>query len=260
MTIQIAITLLISGLMVGFLNTLAAGASVISMTLYLAMGLPIIEAIATNRLTIFLQNFVSTIIFRKQKLLDIRKGLQYAIPVSLGSVIGAQLSVMINPDIIHTMYVTALFMILILIFSKEQVWLKGRAGGEQQLGIKQLILLFIAGFYGGSVYIGLGYFMLSILVMALGLDIIRANATKGFLALITTPFSLVIFMFHEQVHYEYGLVHAIGNIIGASIGARYAQQIGAKSIRYILIILISLSILFALDVVDLKDLLPTINV
>ncbi len=259
MTYTIILTLLLSGFAVGFLNTLAAGASVISMTLFLAMGMPIVEAIATNRLTIFLQNLVSTVIFKKQKLLNIRDGIKYAVPVAIGSVIGAQLSVLINDRIIETLYIAALFVILSLVLIRQQVWLKGRTDGAQQLGVVQVSLLFVAGLYGGSVYIGLGYFMLSILVLSLGLDLVRANATKGFLALITTPFSLVIFMLHDQVHYQYGIVHAIGNIAGAYIAATYANKIGTKTIRYILITLILISILFALKIIDAKDFIPHID-
>lgn len=255
-TLSTVAALLVSGFMVGFLNTLAAGASVISMTLFLAMGLPIVEAIATNRLTILLQNLVSTLIFKKQRLINIRQSLKYAIPVSIGSVIGAQASIWMPEQLIHNLYVAALFAILLLVLLKQEVWLRGRPDGEQPLRAKQWALLFVAGLYGGSVYIGLGYFMLSILVMALGLDLIRANATKGLLALITTPFSLLIFIYHGQVHYAYGFVHALGNILGAYIAAQYATQIGAKKIRYILMALITLSILFAIKIVEAKDLLP----
>ena len=56
MSLVIVLTLLISGLIVGFVNTLSAGGTAISIALYLALGLSPVEANATNRIGVLMQS------------------------------------------------------------------------------------------------------------------------------------------------------------------------------------------------------------
>lgn len=71
-TIETAVALVISGMLVGFVNTMAAGGTIISMTLFMALGLPIVEASGTNRIAVVLQNLVSSFTFRRQNLLNMK--------------------------------------------------------------------------------------------------------------------------------------------------------------------------------------------
>lgn len=246
MEYHIIITLLLSGIAVGFINTLSAGATVISMTVFMALGLPIIEASGTNRIAVVLQNITSSLTFRKQNLLDIRSAAHYAVPIIIGTLIGAQFSMMVSSKIFNTIFAIGLVCMAVLLFIKPQTWLKGSVDGVKKMSVTHFILLIVAGIYGGSVYVGVGYFFIAVFVIGMGYDIIRANALKGFMAFATTPFSLVIYMMHGQVNYTYGLIHAVGNIIGAYFAAKYASRIGTKYIRYLLITLIGVSLTMVL--------------
>ena len=55
--------LLVSGVVVGIINTLGGGGSVITMALYMAMGIPVSVANGTNRIAVVMQNFSATIAF-----------------------------------------------------------------------------------------------------------------------------------------------------------------------------------------------------
>ncbi|MCC7318798.1 MAG: sulfite exporter TauE/SafE family protein, partial [Bacteroidales bacterium] len=67
------IALVVSGTIVGFINTLAGGGTVISLSLFLFLGLPIDVANGTNRIAIVLQNLTSVSMFRRKKVLEFRK-------------------------------------------------------------------------------------------------------------------------------------------------------------------------------------------
>lgn len=246
MEYHIIIILLLSGIAVGFINTLSAGATVISMTVFMALGLPVIEASGTNRIAVVLQNITSSLTFRKQNLLDIRKAAVYAVPIIIGTLIGAQFSMMVSNEIFNTIFAAGLVIMAILLFIKPQTWLKGSSDGIKKMSVVHFVLLIIAGIYGGSVYVGVGYFFIAVFVIGMGYDIIRANALKGFMAFATTPFSLVIYIMHGQVNYTYGLIHAVGNIVGAYFAAKYASRIGTQYIRYLLITLIVVSLVMVL--------------
>ena len=74
MTLEMIILLIVSGIVVGFINTLAGGGAIMSMTVFMALGLPIGVANGTNRIAIVLQNLTSSAVFIKKRLLDIKSG------------------------------------------------------------------------------------------------------------------------------------------------------------------------------------------
>ena len=73
-------TLVLSGVLVGIINTLAGGGAVISMTLFMALGLPIGVANGTNRIAVVLQNFTSSVAFLRKRMLNVKSGIKLSIP------------------------------------------------------------------------------------------------------------------------------------------------------------------------------------
>ena len=93
---------------------------------------------------------------------------------------------------------------------------------------------------------GMGYFLLAVLVLINGYNLVQANAVKNFIVLLYVPFSLFIFIYRGAINYEYGLIHAIGNMIGAYIASRWAINWGANFVRWMAIIFIVLSCVYQL--------------
>jgi uncharacterized membrane protein YfcA len=98
-----------------------------------------------------------------------------------------------------------------------------------------MIIFFFVGIYGGFIQAGVGFFLLSALVLGVGYDLIKANAVKVLIVFSYTAIALGIIMWSGQVNYLYGLVLAVGNSAGAFIASKYAKQIGTKIIRHILL-------------------------
>lgn len=260
-TKEIVVALVISGVIVGFINTLAAGGTVISMTLYMALGMPIIDASGTNRIAVILQNLVGSMTFKRENLLDMKVALRLSVPVVIGVLCGAQFSMYVSNRIFEILFAGGLIIIGLMIILKPSVWLKGREKGIAKFRWYHYLFLFLSGVYGGSVYVGLGYFLITIFVMGLGYDLIKANALKSFMAFATTPFSLIVFIMNGHVNYEWGIIHAMGNIVGSYFAARYSRNIGTSFIRYLLISVILLSLLDVFGVINMKGaLLSLINI
>ena len=60
---KLYIILIISGLIVGFINTLAGGATIISISVFNWLGLPLTIANGTNRVAIIMQTLSSNAVF-----------------------------------------------------------------------------------------------------------------------------------------------------------------------------------------------------
>ena len=69
------ILLLASGIIVGIINTLGGGGSVITMSLFMAMGMPVGVANGTNRIAVVLQNLSATVSFMRKRMVDYRSSL-----------------------------------------------------------------------------------------------------------------------------------------------------------------------------------------
>lgn len=247
------VALIVSGVFVGFINTLAGGGTIISLSLFMFMGLPADIANGTNRIAVILQNMTSVATFRQKKLLDTRKALWLSLPTVIGSVIGAQLSVQIDEATFRKAIAVVMLMMVFFILSKPDKWLKG----QEKLQLKkvspvQMLIFFAIGIYGGFVQVGVGYFLLAGIVLGAGYDLVKANAIKVLIVLLYTIFALAVFVYNDKVNWQFGLVHAVGNIIGAFVASRYAVAWGTNFIRWFIIVIIFVTSADLLRVIDIR--------
>ncbi|MCK5170154.1 MAG: sulfite exporter TauE/SafE family protein [Bacteroidales bacterium] len=225
--------------MVGVINTIAGSGTVITYSLFMMLGLPVNLANGTIRLGVIMQTLASTLNFKRHNALDWKKGFKLALPVVVGSIVGAQIAVEINEAVFEKILAGILLVMLFFIFYKPERWLKNQVQKiHSKPTIIQLILFFFIGLYGGFIHIGVGIFMLSVLVLNAGYDLVKANAIKVMTIFLYSPFALAVFIMNDQVHYGMGLIAAIGNIFGGIVGSKMAISWGNSFVRWVLMIVI----------------------
>ena len=253
------VLLLLSGVLVGIINTLGGGGSVITMSLFMAMGMPISMANGTNRIAVLLQNLSATVAFLRKGMLHIKSGLLLSIPAILGNILGAMVATEVSEAVFKVCLSVVLVVILIyLVLGKDNEQVTGGHG----LKIKwwHYIWFFIIGFYGGYIYIGLGFLILAVTIWTMKLDIVTANVLKGCVIFISTPFALAVFMYKGQVDYDAGLIHGIGNILGAVLASHWAANWGVKFVKWFTLFIIVVSFVDLVGLISLQDLLqPLLN-
>ncbi len=249
--------LILGGILVGFINTLAGGGSIISLSILMyVMGLPANIANGTNRIAVTLQTLVASSNFKKQKVLDWKKGLKLGIPAVLGSLLGAWIAVDIKEEIFEKAMAIIMILMLAFIFYKPQLWLKGKEELiEKKVSPFIMFIFFLIGIYGGFIHVGIGYLLLISIVLGAGYDLVKANAIKVFIVLLYVPFSLAVFIYNKQVNFLYGFVLAIGNIIGALVASRFAIKNGANFVRWVIVVVVILTAANVFGFIDIKELL-----
>ena len=195
--LNITLILVISGVIVGIINTLAGGGSVVSVTMFTALGLPITIANGTNRIAVFLQNLTSTITFLRKGMFNLKHGLLLSIPVIVGNIAGSLVATHIDEDIFQICFSVILVVILLYIIFDSRIKIK--EGHNIDIKPWHYLLFLAIGFYGGYIYIGIGYLILAITLWAMRMDIVTAYAIKGFVIFVSTPFSLAVFMLNVQI-------------------------------------------------------------
>jgi len=176
--------------------------------------------------------------------------------VVIGSIIGAQIATEINEAVFEKILAGILLIMLFFIFYKPERWLKNQVQKIQSKPtLIQLLLFFAIGLYGGFIHIGVGIFMLSVLVLNAGYDLVKANAIKVMIVFLYSPFALAVFIMNDQVHYGMGLIAAIGNIFGGIVGSRMAISWGSNFVRWVLMVVI---VVFSAYLLNIPQLLNSI--
>ncbi len=238
------VIIILAGILAGFINTLSGGGSVISLSLLILLGLPANIANGTNRISIFFQTFSSVSSFTRQKMFTNLKPLWLGIPATIGSIFGALLAVDVNERVIEIAMGIAMVIMVFFLFYKPDKWLKENSAMLQRpLTWWQFGLLFLAGFYGGFIQVGVGYFFLMALVLGIGYDLVKANAVKNLIVFLYAIFALLVFVIKGEVNYLYGLILSAGSVIGALIASWLAVKKGAAFIRAVILLSVILALL-----------------
>jgi uncharacterized protein len=259
MSIPIVIVIILAGILVGFINTLSGGGSVISLSLLILLGLPANIANGTNRISIFFQTFSSVSSFTKQKMFDSMKPVWLGIPATVGSVIGAYIAVDMKEKVIEIAICVAMVIMVFFLFYKPDRWLKENAGLlKGRITWWQVIIFFAVGFYGGFIQVGVGYFLLMALVLGVGYDLVKANAVKNLIVFLYAIFALLVFMIDGKVNYLYGIILSAGSVIGALIASYLAVKKGAGFIRIVIVLSVILTILQVSGLINFTMLLKNL--
>ncbi len=235
--------LVLTGVVVGVINTFAGAGATISITVYSLLGLPLPIANATNRISVVFQTITMSAEFYRQKMLDWRLGLRLAMPTVVGSILGSWLIVYVSSKLFGILLCCVLILLIVLLIYDPTKALKGRIVHSEPRWYHYITLVII-GFYGGVFHIGVGYLFLALFIGGLGYDLMGANALKGFVVLIYTLFAVLVFALNHQIDWTHGLIHSVGNIIGAYFATRYARFIPLKVLRYALLLFITLTIIY----------------
>jgi uncharacterized membrane protein YfcA len=251
--------LIVSGVLVGFINTLAGGGSIVSLSILMFLGLPANIANGTNRIAILGQTLTGVASFKQQKVLDFRKGIILAIPAIIGSLVGAWIAVDINEKVFEiAVAVIMIFMLLFILYKPDKLLYGRKELIEKKTGFYQILIFFLIGVYGGFIHIGVGYFLLAGIVIGAGYDLVKATAIKVLIVLLYTPFTLIIFILDDQINWKYGLVLTIGTFIGAFVASRLAVSKGVNFVRWVIVIVILLTSAHLFGIFDIKNIFSSL--
>ncbi len=252
--------LITAGALVGFINTLAGGGSIISLSVLMMLGLPATVANGTNRIAIAVQNLTAVSSFRQQRVLEVKKGLLLAIPAIVGSVIGAWIAADINELIFERAVAVIMLFMLVFILYKPQRWIKEQSElTTKGITFWQVVIFFLIGIYGGFIQLGVGYFLLAGIVLGAGYELVKANAIKVLIVLLYTPFTIIVFLMNDQINWAYGLVMTIGNVAGAFIASRMAVKKGAAFVRWVIVLVILLTSAHLLGIINIKAIVQSLS-
>lgn len=231
--------LVVVGFVVGFINTIAGGASLISLPVLIFLGLPPAVANGTNRVAIVVQTVMGVLGFKSKGVSTFPFNVYLGISALLGSIIGAYIAVDIEGETFNRILAIIMVLVVLLIAFKPAISLEElneRINGKY-LWVAIAAFFFI-GIYGGFINAGIGFIILLFLHYVNHLSLVRANATKVAVILMYTVAALVVFILNDKVVWKVGLVLSIGNGLGAWVSSRVSVNRGDTFVKRFLIIMV----------------------
>lgn len=242
--------ILISGLVAGFVNALAGGGSFLTLAALEFAGLTPASANGTNRVAVLVQNIAAVAGFRSKGVFDHRMSMGYALPSVFGSILGALVVVQLDERIFHRALAVAMLVMLVTLVFDVEKWIKDKRAGKGPVSPWIVIPVFFAvGFYGGAIQAGVGFFLIAALVAIAGLDLVRTNGMKVFIAGLFTVVALVVFIVQGQVVWLLGAVLSVGNAVGAWVASRMAASRGDRLVKGVLIVMLAVMAVRYLEII-----------
>jgi uncharacterized membrane protein YfcA len=231
-TLVEALILVAAGAAAGFINALAGGGSAITIPILTEM-VGINTANGTNRIAIFLANLTAIAGYQKGEAVPWRRLSVLLIPTVIGAAAGAWLSTVTPPDVLRMVFAGVLLLVAASVVLRPSRWLNEREAVLHEPW--RSLVFFGIGFYGGFVQAGVGFLLLTGLVLGAGMNLVNGNAAKVVLIAAYSPIAILLFARASQIDIAVGVVLAAGQMSGAWAGSRLAVLKGAAWIRWILV-------------------------
>ncbi|MBP3622231.1 MAG: TSUP family transporter [Lachnospiraceae bacterium] len=234
----------------GLVDAIGGGGGLISLPAYLIAGVPVHQAIATNKLSSTCGTTLATIRFIKNKLVNFKLAIPSVITAIIGSSIGAKLSLMMEEKLMEYVLFAVLPIAAFIVLNKK-IFKDNPDSAlvlDKKTYITAIVAALIIGMYDGFYGPGTGTFLIIAFTVFAGMSVGCANAQAKVINLTTNITSLVIFIINGQVIFTLGIAAALSNMLGGYIGAGLVMKKGSAIVKPTIIFVLFLLLLKILGV------------
>ena len=217
------------GILVGGINGMAGGASVISYPVLLATGMSPVSAAITNALGVTPANFFALIAVRHQMrayFIEYKKLIMISI---IGSTTGAILLLSVPPGIFEKMVP------FLLLFASLSFLIKAKPDRGARHALVEKIGIAASGLYCGYFGPGQGVMVIAVLARDIRRDPKSLNVAKNLIVGWTSAISNIIYIFSGRAEWPFVLALLLGSSIGGTFGGRWAAHMPVAAYRALIL-------------------------
>lgn len=231
------IIMLLAGFFGGFIGAQVGSGAMITLPALLFLGLEPALAIGTNILSAWLINVTAAARYWKSKKLDLRRVIPLSVIAFGGSIIGSQITLAIDKDILSKMVAFLFLALIFLFFVRPRASLRTKKITKKTL-IIACVLAFFLGIYGGFFSVGVTTFFIFLFIFFFSKDLLQAVASAVFVAAVFLVGAVLVFVLEDNIDYSLAVPLAASSIVGAYIGANTALEFGNKWLKFFLVAMI----------------------
>jgi uncharacterized protein len=231
-----SLILFASGAVAGFINIMAGGGSVLTIGIMILLGVEPVIANGTNRIGVLTGTVSGALTYKAEKFTDLKTSFilsAFAIP---GAILGSLISVRISNELFQkVLSIVMIFIMITMLLPKKK---KGLSVDQLKKNWLIYPVMFVIGFYGGFIQIGVGFILMAAFRHLMAYDLLHVNMHKTFVVLIYTIPVLIIFGFSGKINWIYALAISLGNALGSYFSVKLALKKGEKVVKIVLIMAI----------------------
>ena len=220
----------------GAVNALAGGGTLISFPVLTAIGVPPVNANATNTVALC-PGYVGGTHALRREIDATGEPLRTRLIVSgIGGISGALLLLFTSNAVFRAIvpYLILLSCVLLAVQDPLRRWVTGHRGEGRLAGL-ELGGIFLAGAYGGYFGAGLGIMLIAVLGLFSNVPFVQLNAVKQPLAAAINLAAAAFLVFSGRIEWTIAAVMAPAALIGGAMGGRLSRIIPARKFRWVVV-------------------------
>lgn len=246
-TLTLLLIFLAVGMCAGFFDAISGGGGLLTVPALLLAGVPPLIALGTNKFQGLFGTASATLSFAKKGHLDLRSNAITAFLCFIASVVGAYIASFVPQKMLGIALPIVLIGVALYFALGANLTDKPRVPLISKFALAGFALPFV-GLYDGVFGPGAGSFYMLMLLGLGGLGVLQATAQTKLFNFASNLGGFIGFALIGAVAWKIGIAMAVGQVIGANLGAQMAIKKGATLIRPLLVticILTALKLLFA---------------
>lgn len=220
----------------GFIDAIAGGGGLITIPALLMTGIPPASALGTNKLQAMGGAFSASLYFLRKRAVNLREFWFVLLFVFIGSALGTILIQMLDVSVFKKM-----LPFLILAIGLYFLFTPKLGDSDRKQRLSYMLFGFtmspLLGFYDGFFGPGTGSIMSLACVTLLGFNLAKATAHAKVMNFTSNLASFLFFLAGGQILWKVGLVMLVGQVIGASLGAKMVMTKGKTLIRPMVVVM-----------------------
>ncbi len=229
------ILLVLAALLAGAVDSIAGGGGLITLPALLIAGVDPLSTLGTNKIQASFGSGSATVAYVRGGLVDVRSVAPFAAISAAASAIGAVVANIVPTGALEVMIPFALVAIALFFALKPAL---DDLDSVPKIGAIAfgLTIVPLFGFYDGVFGPGTGSFFMIGYVGLAGLGVLRATGHTKVLNFASNFGALIVFAITGSVLWRVGLLMGIAQVVGATIGSRFAIANGARVIKPLLVV------------------------
>lgn len=224
----------------GFVDSIAGGGGLISLTSYVAVGLPAHIALGTNKLSSVVGTGIAMVRFAKNG--HVRwaaAGCSFAGALA-GSAIGARLALGMDERVLTWLLVGIVPAVALFLLFKKDFGVLEKELPAGKTALYSVLTGFVIGGYDGFFGPGTGTFLIMAFTTVLGFQLLTACGNAKVVNFASNLAAVGTFIANGTVNYRIGIPCAVCSIVGSFIGSGLAMKKGVKIVRPMMLVVIAL--------------------
>lgn len=224
-----------------FIDAIAGGGGLISLPAYLLSGMPVHNAIATNKLSSTTGTAISTARLIRRRYADMKAAPPSIIAALGGSFIGANAALHTSDRILEGMLLAVLPITAFYVLKNKDLEPKKPFSLKKSAEYAIIICAsFVIGIYDGFYGPGTGTFLLLVFTGLAKMDVRTASGNMKIVNLSSNIAALATFIFAGKIIWTLGICTSLFSIVGHYFGSGLVMKNGTRIVKPVIILVLCL--------------------